>query len=72
MGKPRFSCWIQLVQISFLELSQKILKIPKPSNYIFFQKMGRKCCVTNCNGNHDSTSKEKTFRLPKDKDEREK
>ena len=38
----------------------------------FFQKMGRKCCVTNCNGNYDSTSKEKTFRLPKDKDEREK
>ena len=41
-------------------------------NYIFFQKMGRKCCVTNCNGNYDSTSKEKTFRLPKDQDEREK
>ena len=40
MGKPRFSCWIQLVQISFVELSQKILKIPKPSNYIFFRKWG--------------------------------
>ena len=48
------------------------MKIPKPSNYIFFQKMGRKCCVTNCNGNYDSTSKEKTFCLPKDKDDREK
>ena len=33
--------------------------------------MGRKCCVTNCNGNYDSQAKEKTFRLPRDMDERE-
>ena len=33
--------------------------------------MGRKCCVTNCNRNYDSQTKEKTFRLPKDMDERE-
>jgi len=32
--------------------------------------MGRKCCVTNCNGNYDSNSKEKVFRLPSDKSER--
>ena len=32
--------------------------------------MGRKCCVTNCNGNYDSKSKEKVFRLPADEDER--
>ena len=33
--------------------------------------MGRKCCVTNCNGNYDNDSKEKVFHLPKNK-EREK
>ena len=33
--------------------------------------MGRKCCVTNCNDNYDSQAKEKTFRLPRDMDERE-
>ena len=33
--------------------------------------MGRKCCVTNRNGNYDSQAKEKTFRLPRDMDERE-
>ena len=33
--------------------------------------MGRKCCVTNCNGNYDSQAKEKIFRLPRDMDERE-
>ena len=32
--------------------------------------MGRKCCVTNCNGNYDSKSKEKIFRLPADEDKR--
>ena len=34
--------------------------------------MGRKCCVTNCDGNYDDKSKEKVYRLPKNKDEREK
>ena len=34
--------------------------------------MGRKCCVTNCNGNHDNDSKEKVFRLPKNKEQRKK
>ena len=31
--------------------------------------MGRKCCVTNCNGN-DNYSKETVFRLPKNKEEK--
>ena len=30
--------------------------------------MGRKCCVTNSNGNYDNDSKEKVFRLPKNKE----
>ena len=34
--------------------------------------MGRKCCVTNCNGNYDNGSKEKVSRLPQNKEEREK
>ena len=34
--------------------------------------MGKKCCVTNCNGNYDNDSKKKVFRLPKNKEEREK
>ena len=33
--------------------------------------MGRKCCVTKCNGNYGNDSK-KVFRLPKNKEEREK
>ena len=32
--------------------------------------MGRKCCVTNCNGNYDNDLKEKVFRLPKNKKEK--
>ena len=34
--------------------------------------MGKKCCVTNCNGNYDNDLKEKIFRLPKNNEEREK
>ena len=34
-------------------------------------KMGRKCCVTNCDGNYDKDKKEKTFRLPRKQEERE-
>ena len=34
--------------------------------------MGRKCCVTNRNGNYDNNSKEKVFHLSKNKEEREK
>ena len=33
--------------------------------------MVRKCCVTGCRSNYDSTNKVTVFRLPKDKDERE-
>ena len=33
--------------------------------------MGRKCCVTNCDGNYDKDKKEKTFRLPRKQEERE-
>ena len=33
--------------------------------------MGRKCCVTNCNGNYDDANKEKTFRLPRVEEERQ-
>ena len=36
-----------------------IVIVPTPT-------MGRKCCVTNCNGNYDVSNKEKTFRLPHD------
>ena len=34
--------------------------------------MGSKCCFTNCNGNYDQSSKEKTFRLPRIPEERKK
>ena len=33
--------------------------------------MGRKCFVTGCRSNYDPTDKISVFRLPKDKDERE-
>ena len=33
--------------------------------------MGRKCCVTECTSNYDPTDKIYVFRLPKDKDGRE-
>ena len=33
--------------------------------------MGRKCCVTNCNGNYDKDTKVATFRLPQDAAEKE-
>ena len=33
--------------------------------------MGRKCCVTNCDGNYDKDRKEKTFILPRKQEERE-
>ena len=33
--------------------------------------MARKCCVTNCDGNYDKDKKEKTFRLPRKQEERE-
>ena len=38
--------------------------------YIYKRTMGRKCCVTNCNGNYDNYSKETVFRLPKKKKKR--
>ena len=34
--------------------------------------MDKKCCVKNCYGNYDNDSKEKDFRLSKNKEEREK
>ena len=34
-------------------------------------EIGRKCCVTGCRSNYDSTDKVAVFRLPKNKDERE-
>ena len=33
--------------------------------------MPNKCCVVNCNGNYNKQNKEKVFRLPRDKEERE-
>ena len=33
--------------------------------------MGRKCYVMNCDGNYDKDKKEKTFRLPRKQEERE-
>ena len=32
--------------------------------------MGRKCCVTGCNGNYDKQNEESTFRLPSDPEEK--
>lgn len=32
--------------------------------------MGRKCCVFQCRGNYDEENKERTFRFPKDQEER--
>ena len=34
--------------------------------------MPKKCCVANCNGNYNKDNKVTVFRLPTDKDEREK
>ena len=33
--------------------------------------MVKKCCVTGCRSNYDPTDRVSVFRLPKDKDERE-
>ena len=58
---------IQVIKHIGYKMLTSVLIVITCTGCLHKRTMGRKCCVTNCNGNYDNDSKKKVFCLPKNK-----